>query len=79
MPKLILNLNPMLADRQPGSMLSKSMDCGVTYPTYRRMALGKWHPQTIDTLERFLSAQGFTAEELSNTRLGDIFIVKEAE
>lgn len=77
MPKLIIKLNPALSKRREGSMLSKSNESGVTYPTYRRMALGLWHPGALDVLERFLSVQGFAVEELREAQFADIFVVEE--
>lgn len=79
MPEITLKINlkkNIFRLRTHGeSMNSASRRSGITYPTYWRMAKGKWNPESMQTLARYLASLGYTAEELAETPIGYIFDV----
>lgn len=77
---LTIKINPNLFktyNKKGRSVLAASRDANITYPTFRKMAMGIWFPYAMETLSKFLSGLGFTPEELSGKRVGDIFEVKK--
>lgn len=70
---LKLKLNRDLVGHENVPMLKKSIRANMNYPTFHRMARGIWNTRTMETLARFLFANGFTAEVLRNTKFTDIF------
>lgn len=74
---LKLSLNQGLVRYKRNSMLEKSIRANMNYPTFHRMATGVWNTRSLDTMARFLWANGFTAETLKNAKFTDIFVVTE--
>lgn len=61
------------------SMLSSSIESGITYPTYHAMAEGDWNPNYFQNLARFLESLGFTAQELAQTKFGEVFNIEQVK
>ena len=76
---LKLRLNQGLVRFKKAPMLTKSINANMNYPTFHRMATGAWNSRSLDTLARFLWANGFTAETLKSAKFTDIFVVSEGK
>lgn len=74
-----LSLNQGLVRFKKVPMLTKSIRANMNYPTFHRMATGAWNTRSLDTLARFLYANGYTAETLKNAKFTDIFVVTEVQ
>jgi hypothetical protein len=74
---LKLSLNQGLVRLKRAPMLTKSIRANMNYPTFHRMATGTWNTRSLDTLARFLWANGYTAETLKDAKFTDIFVVTE--
>ena len=74
---LKLKLNQSLVGYQHVSMLKKSIRAHMNYPTFHRMATGTWNTRSLETLARFLFANGYTVEGLLGAMFTDIFDVEE--
>ena len=75
---LKLKLNQGLVRFKNVPMLKKSIRANMNYPIFHRMATGEWNTRTLETLARFLFANGFTAEVLKDAKFTDIFTVEES-
>ena len=74
-----ISLNHNIAKMSGTSMLRASVNGGMNYVTFHKMATGKWNAKALDILAQFLSAIGYTPSTLRNVKFSEIFTVTDGK
>ena len=76
-----LSLSPELWKRaqQNGTVKSKNafhVKTGLNAQTVDKLASGTFAPQALEILGKYLTALGYTTDEIAEMRIGDLFDVR---